>query len=378
MARFSDRGPRVLACLLVGIVSACGDLQGSRATGAADTLSLSERGKIPGTIAFTSERDGNPEVYLIRPTGEGERRLTNRTTAEFPIAAAPDGSAVMVVSTTDESTGYSEQLLLHPLGGEAPTPLTPRTGRARNASWSPDGRWIVFESDLNSFSDLYRIDPDGSGLRRLTDDPQGNFEPVISPDGKQIVLSSSRDMNAEMYRIRSDGGSPERLTWSMRDEWGARWSPDGRSVAFLSDKTQKDEIHLVEPNGAGERRLNATRAHPEARSTDLLEGEIAWSPDGRKIAYSTRDRQGRSRIWVADLRKEKHALLSDGSGNDEKPVWSPGGRYIAFVSTRDGDRELYLMRADGSAPTRLTRTPGADGLPLWIPPPTGAGARRAD
>lgn len=368
----SDRGSRALACLLVGALGACGDLQGSRGAGVAETLPAAERGRIPGTIAFVSERDGNPEVYLIDPTGEGERRLTDSPTAEFPIAAAPDGSAVMVLSATDESVGYSEQLLLHPLGGGAPRRITPRTGRARNASWSPDGRWIVFESDLNSFSDLYRIHADGSGLRRLTDDPQGNFEPVISPDGEQIVLSSSRDMNAEMYRIRSDGASPERLTRSMRDDWGARWSPDGRSIAFLSDRSQKDEIYLMEPGGAGERRLNVTRTHPEARSTDLLEGEIAWSPDGRKIAYSTRDRQGRSRIWVADLEKETHTLLSDGSGNDERPVWSPDGRYLAFVSTRDQDRELYLMRADGSAPTRLTHAPGADGLPIWVPARRGA------
>lgn len=370
MARFSHGSSQSLVCLFLALFGACGDLQGSRLAGAADTLSLSERDKIAGSIAFVSERDGDPEVYLIRPTGEGERRLTNAPTAEYPIAAAPDGSALLVVSTTDESVGYSEQLLLQPLGGGVQQPLTPRSGRARNASWSPDGRWIIFESDQNSFSDLYRIHPDGSGLRRLTDNKQGNFEPVISPDGEQIVLSSSRDMNAEMYRIRSDGASPERLTWSMRDEWGARWSPDGRLVAFLSDKTGKDEIYLIEPSGAGERKLNATRARGDGPPVELLEGEIAWSPDGRRIAYSTRDRQGRSLIWVADLKKERHTLLSGGAGNDERPVWSPDGRYLAFVSDRDGDRELYVMRADGSAPTRLTHTPGFDGLPLWVPEPS--------
>ncbi len=78
--------------------------------------------------------------------------------------------------------------------------------------------------------------------------------------------------------------------------------------------------------------------------------------------------------------------LSDGRGRDGSPAWSPDGGYLAFTSDRDRDPELYLMRADGTGVTRLTRAPGADWLPRWLAtdrtagsgmPPAGRGGRAA-
>ncbi|HEV2147090.1 MAG TPA: hypothetical protein VGR37_06790 [Longimicrobiaceae bacterium] len=352
-------GPLLLA------LAGCGQEAARAASGAADTLSLAERRALPGTLVWVSERDGNPDVYAARPSGEGVRRLAGGPEADYPAALAPDGSAVLVISVTEESGDQLEQMLLYPLAGGAPRPIGPRTSRSRSPSWSPDGRWLVFESDEASFRDLYRIGSDGASPLRLTNDEHGNFEPAVSPDGAWIAFASSRDGDAELYLMRADGSEQRRLTAFHRDDWGAMWSPDARMLAFLSDREGSDRIFVVRPDGTGIRRLTGAAANTGTAATEVKEAEPAWSPDGARLAFVRHTRDGTARIQVADLATGRVTELSDGQGRDGSPTWSPDGRYLAFTSDRDGDPELYLMRADGTGVTRLTHAPGPDWLPRW-------------
>ncbi|MEW5926882.1 MAG: tolB protein precursor protein [Gemmatimonadota bacterium] len=363
--RFSQT-TRAAALLLLALAGWRGAGHTRRAAAAGDTLSLRERRGIAGTLAFVSERDGDAEVYVVRPSGEGLRRLTRGPEADYPAAPAPDGSGVLVVSVAEDSALHLEQLALYPLDGGAPRLIGPRMGRSRSPSWSPDGRWLVFESDEASFRDLYRIGADGTSPRRLTDDKLGNFEPAVSPDGASIAFSSSRDGDAELYVMRADGSEQRRLTAFHRDDWGALWSPDGGTLTFLSNREGADRIYLVRPDGSDIRRLTAAADTGAARG-DVQESAPAWSPDGGRVAFVRSTRAGESRIRVVEPATGRVRELSDGRGRDGSPAWSPDGRYLVFTSDRDGDPELYLMRADGTGVTRLTRAPGADWLPRWLP-----------
>lgn len=335
---------------------------------ASDTLSLAERRTIPGGLVFVSERDANREVYFLRPDGTGTRRLTHNASADYPAAVAPDGSAVAVVSVEEDEQGHREQLVLIPFGGGAARPLAPPAGNARNPSWSPDSRWIVFESDAASFRDLFRVGRDGEGLRRLTDHPKGNFDPTISPDGEHIAFVSSRDGNSEIYTMRVDGSGARRLTAFHRDDWGPRWSPDGRTLAFLSDRTGSEQIFLIQADGTGLRRPGIaeqyTLADPEP---GYREEGPTWSPDGRRLAFTVRGGKANAAVWIAYLDEARRAPVTDTLHVNEMPAWSPDGRYLVFVSDRSGEAELYIARADGSAATRLTHISGANWLPRWVP-----------
>lgn len=144
------------------------------------------------------------------------------------------------------------------------------------------------------------------------------------------------------------------------------WSPDGRRIAFTIDSIEGGDrehsvIHLVNSKGGRERRLGSGASD---------DGDPAWKPSGSRLAFS-RDND----IW---------AMNADGSDarritrRGSQPAWSPNGREIAFASSRDRNgetcfqecstnHEIYRMRADGSRVRRLTRSPGDDFAPAWSP-----------
>ncbi len=316
-------------------------------------------------MAFVSERGGTHEIRLLTRSGK-DRPLASAGAGAglFPIAFAPRDSSLLAVRVVDTRSGPEEQLMLVPMAGGAPRPIGPLAARARNASWSPDGKWIAFESSAGSFRDLYRMDADGRGLRRLTDNREGNFEPEISPDGRSIAFVSSRDGDAEVYVMPAAGGAARRITAFHTDDWSPRWSPDGRRLAFLSSREGSDRVYLVNADGSATRRLAGP--NDVAPSRDEQEMDPAWSPDGRHVAYTFRPRGGHPVIRVAEVATGKWRTLSDGQGKDWMPTWSPDGRHIAFASERGGDTDLYRMRADGGGVKRLTEARGADWLPRWV------------
>jgi len=350
-----------LAAALAFVLTGCESARSAEPGGAAE-IPRAELRALAGRIVFVSERDGQAEVYSARPDGREVRRLTNVPSNDYPAAPTPDGRALLVVSTRGEGQEQRERMVLLPLRGGPGRPLGPVSGHARSPSWSPDGEWLAFESDSASFRDVYRIRADGSGLLRLTSNPEGNFEPAVSPDGWWIAFVSSRDGDAEIYLMRADGGEARRLTAFHRDDWAPRWSPDGRWIAFLSNREGVDRVYLVSPGGTGLRALGAAGA-----DTALSEAEPAWSPDGSRIALTLRRRGGGAQVAVAEVAGGRVTIVSAADEAASMPAWSPDGRHLAYTAERDGEAEVRIARADGSGAAALTRSRGPDWLPRWIP-----------
>jgi TolB protein len=358
-------------------------------------MAIDERRGILGRISFISERDGNREVYVIGPDGAGEQRLTTNPAADYNGPASPDGASVLLIRAEDPDHEGPQQLFLRPIEGGSEKPLSPQAGRIRHPSFAPDGKWIVFETDAASpggakagktkaggaktggskaldagseepgYSDIHRIGADGKGATRLTNNPEGNFEPAISPSGDAILLLSSRDRAAELYRIRPDGSEPTRLTQTPRDEWGARFSPGGDEIVFVSDRGGSDRIYLMPAAGGAARRL--TRRETPARA---VEDHPTWAPAGKKLAYEVSAPSIPTRVIINDLEtgREIEVLAPEGGGQMTSPAWSPDGRYLALTVTNGADSRIYLVRADGTGLTPLTAPSGANWNPLWVPP----------
>ncbi len=137
----------------------------------------------------------------------------------------------------------------------------------------------------------------------------------------------------------------------------------GQTVAVVpvepaGPRFQTAQVHVMGADGSDPRTLTirpqAVDAHP------------SWSPQGDSIAFESTS-EGRRAVWVIQADGLGLRRLTDGPGVDGAPAWSPDGARIAFMSDRDGNDEVYVMAADGTGVTRLTDSPSVDGYPAWSP-----------
>lgn len=265
-----------------------------------------------GIVAFTSDRDGNHEIYVVRDDGRELRRLTFHDAADVW------------------------------------------------ATWSPDGEQIAFVSDRDGNDEIYLMDADGSHLRRFTFHPARDGWPAWSPDGTQLAFASNRDGNLEIYLQQIDGTGSTRLTDSASQEYRPSWSPDGGRLVF----------HARGPRGRGPTAIFAMNVDGSGRFelSDRGSGAV-WSPDGALIAFDAERGEG---IGIIDI----FVMNADGGGrrritrhddHDEYPSWSPDGSKIAFESDVGGNDEVFTIRVDGSNRRRLTHNDAYDGQPSYSP-----------
>jgi len=294
---------------------------------------------VNGKIAFLSDRDGDNEIYTI--------------------------------SFRDGIWGNAKRLTFNTKSDKTP-------------SFSPNGKKIVWERGDN----LYKMDADGSNQRRIPNTTHFNFEigrygsyggnPAYSPGGKKIIFDKGKDI----WTINPDGTGRNRITDALAGDPSTAkptfvhpvWSPGSNKIAFSWLYQGARQIHVMTLSDLqGEKILDAS-----SRITPAGVGVYRpdWSPDGKKIVYECSEapcESGTNRSRNPNIYK----VNADGSNNipivtspdDESyPVFSPGGRKIAFSSDRDGDEELYIKNADGSGTAlQVTHNRSRDVEPDWQP-----------
>lgn len=262
-------------------------------------------------IAFVSNRDGNDEIYTMNSDGTGETRITNNP------------------------------------------------ARDTRPVWSPDGNAIVFVSERTGNRDVWIMNPDGSGLRNLTQNPAIDDAPSWSPDGNRVVFSSTRFGPAKIFATNSSAGDTvTALTDGFATDSWPTFSPDGRFIAFHADRNSiTTDIFVLNNRFNDVFRLTFTSGADEFPM---------WSPDGTKITF-TSFRDGNFEIYTMDWREDgggfigvNQTNLTKDPGGDARPAWSFNATKICWTSTRSGNIDIWVMNADGSAPTRVTTNAAAD------------------
>ena len=226
-------------------------------------------------------------------------------------------------------------------------------------AWSPDGRKIAVVSGRHGpeNSEIYVMNTDGSGERRLTHNGVRDSAAAWSPDGRKVAFVRERARRSDVYVMNADGSGQRRLTRDASPSHGLAWSPDGRKIAFLSRREGNWEMFVTNANGSELRNLTQDPAADSA---------FSWSPDGRRIAFMTK-RNGTWQIYLMNADGSGHRRLTRNAAYDGDPAWSPDGSKIAFGSYRFGNSEVYVTNADGSGQRNLTRSPWNENWAAWSP-----------
>ena len=234
-------------------------------------------------IAFSREVIGNADIYVMNADGSDIVRMTTAVGIDIDPSWSPDGSRIAFRSVRD---GQDEIYVMN-ADGSCQRNLSRSPVDDRSPAWSPDGRLIAFDHFSDSaFQDIAVISPDGGEMRRITQH-SGEYA-AWSPDGKRLAFASARDGDYEIYVINLDGSGERRLTDNASYDMYPAWSPNGQWIAYESGDQQHLQIHLMHPDGTGDRRITHDDAQDRfpAWSTD---GRLAWSQGGLLLVASTPD-----------------------------------------------------------------------------------------
>ena len=197
-------------------------------------------------IAFSDRRNGNSEIFVVRPDGSQLQNLTNNPAIDRGPAWSPDGRHLVFARVDPSGT---VQLHLMNADGSDAHPLTARLGWEGDPRWFPDGTRILFCCDRTdspgNMLDICQIKADGSEERRVLFHRDHDVQPAVSPDGKLIAFVSHADGNDEIYVMNSDGSWLVRLTRNPAQDGWPRWSPDGKKLMFISNRGGKYAIHEI-------------------------------------------------------------------------------------------------------------------------------------
>ena len=345
-----------------------------------------------GTIFFNTHPSGYHPGLTVDVGSNWENGGRNRAV----------GMRRMTMRLADATVTAGASTVMH--DGRLVVDAQPRIS-SETPVWSPDSRRLAFSAGPAMQHQIYVMNADGSGARRLTDGEQNRW-PSWSPDSKTIVFMSDRDGQGELYLMNPDGSEQRRLTRTPAHEFAPAWSPQGDSIVCLAEMPgAKQQLLRVWLDGRVER----------LEGDHLYYGRIAWLPDGsrflvaanRDAATTAADRwkvparlfsytadgrtvepiteagtignpwpshDGRRLVvdggvgqsWASDSGQWDLSILDRSSGtlsrlthsdaNEWGAAWSPDGRFIAFASGRDRVYALTVIAADGTGRRALTRT----------------------
>ena len=322
-------------------------------------------------IAFSSDRYGNLDVFIIPAEGGQPSRLTWHSAGDQVLGWTPDGTRVLFSSNRGERFGAS--LYTVDLEGHLPVSAGPDIGVY--ASYSPDGSKLAFNRKSQVYwrkgyrgafqSDVTVLNVATGAFTDLTDFNGMDSWPMWGKDGF-VYFVSDKDANAtNLYRVSEKGGGAERVTsFSSGD---VRWpaiSADGKTIAFEHDfglwlydvaARQAKKVPL---------RINAELQEnlTESRTFRSEVDDYALAPNGRRIAFSIHGELFTAPVEEGDLRQ-----LTAGAARDVNPVYSPDGSRLAWVSDSSGREEIWIAPADGGPAERITDVDALKQAIAWAP-----------
>ncbi len=321
-----------------------------------------------GEILFTSNRDGNNEIYKMNSGGSEQQRLTDTPENESSGKWSPDGRKILFSKSVDSAMA---QIWVMNADGSNKILVSDSTGINLAASWSPNGQKILFSKRLaGGAENLWTMNADGTNKTRLTDSTMIDHFAEWSPDAGRIAFGRcNANSVCDVFTMNADGSNQTNLTAANPDDDDHPiWSNDGSKIIFGRGSEEFYNAFVMNANGTNIQNLTDSTA-TGAYSYRVV-GKV--SPDGNKAALIrtarivSADYLNSFEVAAVNLDGSNLANLTNNSLYDIFGDWSPDGSQIVFTSRRDTvTDEIYAMNSDGSSVVRLTSNSAADTVTDW-------------
>jgi Tol biopolymer transport system component len=357
-------------------------------------------GTDPGSyvVAFTAERDANKDIYTIRGDGSELTQITHNEMDDILPSWSPDGNmfayisgnpfdgyrlvtmvsdGVLKTTIVPETITIGQLILDNPATSINVTLWDPLTRpQIQWYTWSPDSQKIVFsgeEGGLIGFNYIYLIQADGSSLVKLVGVAYGSEALSWSPDDQSIVFDDAVDTKGIFRRVNTidENGNnlqtlyPLETVDTIRD-FRAQWDPQNQLIIFTSSSLQTYQpspLYSIKPDGSDRKEIGNENANKMW---------AYWSPDGRRIAYSTEtvnsemEATNRS-IVIMNRDGSGEKIVARGLGLGVQAFsWSYDSRYLAFIRENNSIYDLYIADTCTNK-TSLLAKDVIDLMPAWKP-----------
>jgi Tol biopolymer transport system component len=230
-------------------------------------------------------------------------------------------------------------------------------------TFTPDGKGIVFATNIADGFDLFAYIFSEAKTIQLTYYIGNAFSPKYSPDGQQILfLNRAKQGPTAIWIMGALGENPRALYAGPNTIVGADWSPDGKSIAFAMQASQTTgyEIYLLNAEDPAQYPTRITKA------IEGVTGSIDWSRDGKSLLLCMGP-AGDKNVFRLDIATGQAFQLTFG-GNNASASYSLDGLYIVYNSLRnDGQADLFVIHANGGGERMLVDNPEPDWQPQWGP-----------
>ena len=308
-------------------------------------------------IAFSSERNGNLDVFIIPSGGWSAKQLTSHSSDDTVLGWPPDSRAVLFSANRGED--FTPQLYL--VSTEGGMPRKAGTDMGVQASYSPDGQRLAYNPKSQVYwrkfyrgstqSDIVVMDVAAKKFTQITDFDGHDSWPMWGHDGF-IYFVSDRDGNGltNIWRVSDSGGKADRVTSFKSGD--VRWpsiSADGRVIVFEHDfgiwklDVTGKKATPITLNIAAETQENLTEVTTFSSQAD----DYDLAPSSRRIAFSIH-----GEIFTAPVEEGDLKQVTDGAARDRFVAYSPDGKSISFISDQSGREELYVIASRWRGPGR--------------------------